>query len=115
MTCLRELSLTTPVNLQFADRRDFQEFEGFDTLAVLRQDSNSLTGQSGARKPVVSELFTCLAEAAVRARGALLRLYQLGHPVHAGRHRAPPVARIGGHTSSPARISRAERNVTCTR
>ena len=59
----------TPVNLQFADRADFQEFEGFDTLAVLRQDSNTVTGQPGARKPVVSELFTCMAEAAVE-RGA---------------------------------------------
>ena len=65
MTCLREVSPTTPVNLQFADRQDFQEFEGLDTLAVLRQDSNTLTGQPGPRKPVVSELFTCLAEAAV--------------------------------------------------
>jgi hypothetical protein len=69
MTSLRELCPATPVNLQFADRGDFQEFEGFDTLAVLRQDSNTITGQPGARKPVVSELFTCMAEAAVE-RGA---------------------------------------------
>ncbi len=69
MTCLREISPTAPVNLQFADGRDSQEFEGFDTLAVLRQDSTTVTGQPGARKPVVSELFTCLAEAAVQ-RGA---------------------------------------------
>ncbi len=69
MNCLRQLSPTTPVNLQFADRVNLQECAGFDTLAVLRQDSNAITGQPGIRKPVVSELFTCLAEAA-EARGA---------------------------------------------
>ncbi len=56
----------TPVNLQFADRVNLQEFDGFETLAVLQQDSNSVTGQPGVRKPVVSELFTKLAEEAVQ-------------------------------------------------
>ena len=69
MTCLRDLCPTTPVNLQFADRVNLQDFEGFDTRAVLRHDSNTVTGHHGVRKPVVSELFTCLAEAAVE-RGA---------------------------------------------
>jgi hypothetical protein len=69
MTRLRELSPTMPANLQFADRMNVQEFTGFETLAVLKEDSNAVTGHTGVRKPVVSELFTCLAEAAV-ARGA---------------------------------------------
>ncbi|MDZ4685102.1 MAG: hypothetical protein SH850_08420 [Planctomycetaceae bacterium] len=69
MTGLRDLCPMTPVNLQFADRVNLQELDGFDTLAVLQQDSNSVTGQPGVRKPVVSELFTRLAEAAVQ-RGA---------------------------------------------
>jgi hypothetical protein len=69
MACLRALSPTRPVNLQFADRVDVQEFEGFDTLAVLKEDSNTVTRQPGLRKPLVSELFTTLAETAVD-RGA---------------------------------------------
>lgn len=59
----------TPVNLQFADRANLEELPGFDTLALLRQDSIAVTGRTGVRKPVVSELFTRLAEAAVE-RGA---------------------------------------------
>ena len=69
MTVLRDLSPMPPINLQFADRGDLQEFEGFETLFVLQRDSNSVSGQPGVRKPVVSELFTRLAEAAVE-RGA---------------------------------------------
>jgi hypothetical protein len=66
MMCLRELSRMRPVNLQFADRAALQEFDGFDTLAVLTADSNTITGQPGVRKPLVSELFTALARTAVK-------------------------------------------------
>lgn len=69
MACLREICPTVPVNLQFADRVNLQECPGFDTLAVLRQDSIAVTGRAGVRKPLVSELFTRLAEVAVE-RGA---------------------------------------------
>ena len=65
MAVLRDLSPMSPVNLQFADRGDLQEFDGFDTLFVLQQDSNRVSGRPGVRKPVVNELFTRLAEAAV--------------------------------------------------
>jgi hypothetical protein len=66
MSVLRDLCPMTPVNLQFADRVNLQELDRFDTLAVLQQDSNSVTGQPGVRKPVVNELFTRLAEAAIQ-------------------------------------------------
>jgi len=69
MARLREVSPMPPVNLQFTDRIDFQHMEGFETLAVLQQDSNIVTGRAGVRKPLLNELFTRLAEAAV-ARGA---------------------------------------------
>jgi hypothetical protein len=69
MAALRDLCPMRPVNLQFADRGNLREFDGFETLFVLQQDSNGVTGQTGSRRPVVSELFTRLAEAAVE-RGA---------------------------------------------
>ncbi len=69
MAVLRDLCPMPPVNLQFADRGELQEFDGFDTLFVLQQDSNNVSGRPGVRKPVVSELFTRLAEAALE-RGA---------------------------------------------
>jgi hypothetical protein len=50
------------VNLQFAGET-FQ-LDGFDTLAVLQQDSTSVTGRGRVRKPVVSEAFDALAAAA---------------------------------------------------
>jgi hypothetical protein len=55
------------VNLQFRDEA-FRP-EGFDTRAVLRRDSRTVTGAAaGARKPIVSEMFDALADAA-SARG----------------------------------------------
>jgi len=51
------------VNLQFHDET-FRP-DGFETRAVLRQDSQTVTGgQGGARKPIVSEMFDALADAA---------------------------------------------------
>jgi len=50
------------VNLQFTDET-FRP-EGFETRAVLRHDSTSVTRSGGARKPIVSEMFDALAAAA---------------------------------------------------
>src|SRR5258708_842577 len=55
-----------PVNLQFVDE-DFRP-DGFRTVPVLRQDSRTVTGAAGRRKPVVSEMFDALAGVA-RANG----------------------------------------------
>ena len=55
------------VNLQFHDET-FRP-EGFDTRAVLRQDSLTVTRRdAGVRKPIVLEMFDALADAA-SARG----------------------------------------------
>src|SRR5215218_7951025 len=64
LTALREVSPIAPINLQFADRRDLQEVDGLETLSVLQQDSNGITRRAGIRKPIVSEMFTRLAELA---------------------------------------------------
>lgn len=64
MSVLAELSPLPPINLQFADRGDFCEFPGFETHAVLRQDSVTITGHQGHRKSIVSEMFTNLAQIA---------------------------------------------------
>jgi hypothetical protein len=54
------------VNLQFADEA-FKP-DGFETRAVLAQDSMTVTGRGRVRKPIVSEMFGALAAAAA-ARG----------------------------------------------
>lgn len=59
---LLQLDGVIPINLQFADE-DYRP-EGFRTLPVLRQDSRTLTGAAGPRKPIVSEMFGALAGAA---------------------------------------------------
>jgi hypothetical protein len=62
-----------PINLQFVDE-GFRP-DGFRTLPVLRQDSRTVTGTgSGARKPIVSEMFGALADAA-RAGGCRYFVY----------------------------------------
>jgi len=64
MTILRGVSPRPPVNLQFRDRRSLQDVEGFETLAVLDHDATTVSGRAGVRKPLVSEMFTRLAERA---------------------------------------------------
>ena len=59
---LLQLDRVVPVNLQFHDE-DFRP-GGFQTRLVLRQDSRTVTGAGGRRKPIVSEMFDALAEAA---------------------------------------------------
>lgn len=63
---LLRLSDVHRVNLQFAD----EAFRpgGFETRTVLRQDSHTVTGGGGVRKPIVSEMFEALA-AVARERG----------------------------------------------
>jgi hypothetical protein len=73
MERLRALSPLRPVNLQFADGA-VCEMEGFETMRALRHDSTGITGMPGARKPLASELFTCLARLAVQ-RGARYFLF----------------------------------------
>jgi hypothetical protein len=63
---LRALEGVSLVNLQFAN--DVIEAEGFETLCELKSDSQIITGRKGAQKPIVSEMFTILAERA-RSRG----------------------------------------------
>jgi hypothetical protein len=55
-----------PINLQFIDESFTPA--GFQTLAVLKQDSRTITGGTGLRKPIVREMFDALA-AAARAQG----------------------------------------------
>jgi hypothetical protein len=54
------------VNVQFGDA--VFEQPGLETLPVLRQDARTVTALPGRRKPIATEVFSALAEAA-RARG----------------------------------------------
>ena len=49
-------------NLQFYDEK--HEQHGLPTCSVLRQDSRTVTGRKGNRKPITSEMFDALAERA---------------------------------------------------
>lgn len=60
---LQALARVRLVNVQFA--RDPHHADGIDTLAVLRNTSNTLTGRAGPRKPDVSEIFAALFTEAV--------------------------------------------------
>jgi hypothetical protein len=66
MARLREFCRWPLVNLQFRDGGNLQEFDGFETHRVLGQDSVRVTGRQGRRKPIVSEMFTYLAAAAIQ-------------------------------------------------
>src|SRR5262245_13518767 len=55
-----------PVNLQFTD--ETLAPEGFHTWPVLEHDSRTVTGASGARMPIMSEMLDRLADVA-RERG----------------------------------------------
>ena len=62
---LRSLRNVVRINLQFHERVDLRDAEGFETHPVLRQDSRTVSGRHGVRKPIVSEMFQRLAEQAV--------------------------------------------------
>jgi hypothetical protein len=55
------------INLQFADDPSPAVHPAFETRAVLRHDSRSVTGASGPRKPIVRELLDHLVDAAVES------------------------------------------------
>lgn len=61
---LLALGIDDVVNVQFAEGA--HRFDGLETLAVLRSDSNGITGRRGPRKPIVTELFDALAAEAGR-------------------------------------------------
>src|SRR5207302_8106399 len=55
------------INLQFADDPSPAVHPAFETRAVLRHDSRSVTGAAGPRKPIVRELLDRLVDAAVES------------------------------------------------
>ena len=63
---LLRLNGALPINLQFTDETFAPA--GFVTLPVLRQDSRTVSGGSGARMPIMSEMLDRLADVA-DARG----------------------------------------------
>ena len=65
---LQALTCARIVNVQFA--REPHYVDGIDTLPVLRNTSNSLTGRPGPTKPDVSEIFAALLDALIRASKA---------------------------------------------
>ncbi|MGA9771233.1 MAG: hypothetical protein WBV94_19520 [Blastocatellia bacterium] len=67
---LRALEGVSLVNLQFAN--DTIEAAGFATVCELKSDSRKVTGRKGAQKPIISEIFTVLAD---RARLEGLRYF----------------------------------------
>jgi hypothetical protein len=64
LDALRVLREVRVVNVQFASGG--HEAEGLDTLPVLVRDSTVVTGRSGPRKPIVSDIFDALATEARR-------------------------------------------------
>jgi hypothetical protein len=62
-----QLRDVTPLNVQWVD--EVYERPELETLAVLRQDSRTVTGLAVRRKPIMPELFDTLAGAA-RSRGS---------------------------------------------
>lgn len=58
------------VNLQFADDPSPAVHPAFETRAVLRHDSRSVTGAPGPRKPIVRELLDHLVDAAAESGAA---------------------------------------------
>ena len=59
---LLELRRVTPLNVQWVD--EVYERPELETVAVLRQDSRTMTGLAVRRKPIMPELFDALADAA---------------------------------------------------
>ena len=66
VTALLALRRAAAVNVQFADAPHV--CDGLATLAVLRSDSNRVSGRRGPRKPIVSEVFDALAAEAQARR-----------------------------------------------
>lgn len=64
LRALGSLQNVVRINLQFHDRAQLCPAEGFETCPVLQQDSQTLSGRMGLRKPIVSEMFQRLAEQA---------------------------------------------------
>src|SRR5579885_364163 len=64
-TALRDVAPLPPVNLQFADDPNPCELEGLITRPCLLMDSQRITRRKGPRKPIVTEVLTRLAEAAM--------------------------------------------------
>ncbi|HEU4455928.1 MAG TPA: hypothetical protein VFR81_22875 [Longimicrobium sp.] len=67
LEALRGLRGVRLANVQWPD--EVYAVEGFRTLAALREDSLTVTGRSGRRKPIVTEIFDALCGAA-EAEGA---------------------------------------------
>jgi len=55
------------INLQFAGDPSPVAHPAFETRAVLRHDSRSITGATGPRKPIVRELLDRLVDAAIES------------------------------------------------
>jgi len=58
------------INLQFADGASSAVHPAFETRAILRDDSRTITGKAGPRKPIVRELLDRLVDAAVESGAA---------------------------------------------
>jgi hypothetical protein len=67
MDALRGLRGALPLNVQFADAP--HSSEGIETLSVLPRDARTVTGASGARKAIVSDILDALCSRA-EATGA---------------------------------------------
>ena len=94
MASLLRLSRCHTVNLQFASRWKNIEYPGVETLPVLNSDSCAASGVAGVRKPLLSELFSRLAQVA-RTRGIpyfgfinsdVILLREMIEEVNRGRH-----------------------------
>jgi hypothetical protein len=67
LDALTALAGVEPLNIQWHDER--YRRPGVETVAALKQDSRTLTGFKGGRKPILTELFDVLAaEAEARNR-----------------------------------------------
>ena len=73
LAAMRDLPGVRRVNLQWPD--EVAEIEGYETLAILRKDSHTVSGRTdGPRKPIATEIFDALADAA-RESGARWFVY----------------------------------------
>lgn len=99
------------INLQFAGDPSPAAHPAFETRAILRHDSRTVTGASGPRKPIVRELLDHLVDAAVESHAAfagfsnadILMSQAAISRVAAGAHDAVVFSRmdIDGDTGAP--------------